>query len=85
MIDFICQAMSLYQDEETIYSDLNGNGDDYNELIENQFSNIVKLMSRLGMVESIQEKVWLVLVWLLFYLIFPFNNLLFIFPYGVGN
>ena len=83
MIDFICQAMSLYQDEETIYSDLNG--DDYNELIEKQFSNIVKLMSRLGMVESIQEKLWLVLVWLLFYLIFPFNNLFFIFPYGVGN
>jgi len=83
MIDSICQAMSLYQDEETIYSDFNA--DAYNELIENQFSNIVKLMSRLGMVESIQEKVWLVLVWLLFYLIFPFNNLLFIFPYGVGN
>ncbi len=83
MIDSICQAMSLYQDEETIYSDLNA--DAYNELIENQFSNIVKLMSRLGMVELIQEKVWLVLVWLLFYLIFPFNNLLFIFPYGVGN
>ena len=83
MIDSICQAMSLYQDEETIYSDFNT--DAYNELIENQFSNIVKLMSRLGMVESIQEKVWLVLVWLLFYLIFPFNNLLFIFPYGVGN
>ena len=83
MIDSICQAMSLYQDEEAIYSDFNG--DDYNELIENQFSNIVKLMSRLGMVESIQEKVWLVLVWLFFYLIFPFNNLLFIFPYGVGN
>ena len=83
MIDSICQAMSLYQDEEAIYSDINA--DDYNELIENQFSNIVKLMSRLGMVESIQEKVWLVLVWLLFYLIFPFNNLLFIFPYGVGN
>ena len=83
MIDSICQAMSLYQDEEAIYSDINA--DAYNELIENQFSNIVKLMSRLGMVESIQEKVWLVLVWLLFYLIFPFNNLLFIFPYGVGN
>ena len=83
MIDFICQAMSLYQDEETIYSDFNA--DAYNELIENQFSKIVKLMSRLGMVELIQEKVWLVLVWLLFYLIFPFNNLLFIFPYGVGN
>ena len=83
MIDFICQAKSLYQDEETIYSDFNA--DAYNELIENQFSKIVKLMSRLGMVESIQEKVWLVLVWLLFYLIFPFNNLLFIFPYGVGN
>ena len=83
MIDFICQAMSLYQDEETIYSDLNV--DAYNEMIENQSSKIVKLMSRLGMVESIQEKVWLVLVWLLFYLIFPFNNLLFIFPYGEGN
>ena len=83
MIDSICQAMSLYQDEETIYSDFNA--DAYNELIENQFNNIVKLMSRLEMVESIQEKVWLVLVWLLFYLIFPFNNLLFIFPYGVGN
>ena len=83
MIDFICQAMSLYQDEETIYSDFNA--DAYNELIENQFSKIVKLMSRLGTVESIQEKVWLVLVWLLFYSIFPFNNLLFIFPYGVGN
>ena len=83
MIDSICQAISLYQDEEAIYSDFNA--DDYNELIENQFSNIVKLMSRLGMVESIQEKLWLVLVWLLFYLIFPFNNLLFIFPYGVGN
>ena len=83
MIDFICQAMSLYQDEETIYSDFNA--DAYNKLIENQFSKIVKLMSRLGMVESIQEKVWLVLVWLLFYLFFPFNNLLFIFPYGVGN
>ena len=83
MIDSICQSMSLYQDEEAIYSDFNA--DDYNGLIENQFSNIVKLMSRLGMVESIQEKVWLVLVWLLFYLIFPFNNLLFIFPYGVGN
>ena len=50
MIDSICQAMSLYQDEEKIYSDLNG--DDYNELIENQFSNIVKLMSRLGVVQS---------------------------------
>ena len=83
MNDFICQAMSLYQDEETIYSDFNA--DASNELIENQFSKIVKLMSRLGTVESIQEKVWLVLVWLLFYLIFPFNNLLFIFPYGVGN
>ena len=83
MIDSICQAMSLYQDEEAIYSDINA--DAYNELIENQFNNIVKLMSRLGMVESIQENVWLVLVWLLFYLIFPFNNLLFIFPYGVGN
>ena len=44
MIDSICQAMSLYQDEETIYSDFNA--DAYNKLIENQFSNIVKLMSK---------------------------------------
>ena len=44
MIDSICQAMSLYQDEETIYSDVNA--DAYNKLIENQFSNIVKLMSK---------------------------------------
>jgi len=29
----------------------------YNDLIEYQFSNIVKLMSGLGMGESIQEKV----------------------------
>ena len=31
--------------------------DAYNDLIEYQFSNIVKLMSGLGMGESIQEKV----------------------------
>ena len=83
MIEFICQAMSLYQDEGTISSDFNA--DAYNELIENQFSKIVKLKSRLVTVESMLEKVWLVLVWLLFYLIFPFNNLLFIFPYDVGK
>ena len=47
--------MSLDQDEETIYADFNA--DAYNELIETQFSNIVKLMSGLGMWESIQEKV----------------------------
>ena len=42
MIDSICHAMSLYQDEEAIYSDINA--DAYNELIENQFSNICKIM-----------------------------------------
>ena len=47
--------MSLDQDEETIYADFNA--DAYNDLIEYQFSNIVKLMSGLGMGESIQEKV----------------------------
>ena len=47
--------MSLDQDEETIYADFNA--DAYNELIETQFSNIVKLMSGLGMGESLQEKV----------------------------
>ena len=47
--------MSLDQDEETIYADFNAEA--YNELIETQFSNIVKLMSGLGMGESIQEKV----------------------------
>ena len=51
----LCQAMSLDQDEETIYADFNA--DAYNDLIEYQFSNIVKLMSGLGMGESIQEKV----------------------------
>jgi hypothetical protein len=51
----LCQAMSLDQDEETIYADFNAEA--YNELIETQFSNIVKLMSGLGMGESIQEKV----------------------------
>ena len=55
MIACLCQAMSLDQDEETIYADFNA--DAYNELIETQFSNIVKLMSGLGMGESIQEKV----------------------------
>ena len=47
--------MSLDQDEETIYSDFNA--DVYNDLIEYQCSNVVKLMSGLGMGESIQEKV----------------------------
>ncbi len=51
----LCQAMSLDQDEETIYADFNA--DAYNDLIEYQFSNIVKLMSGLGMGETIQEKV----------------------------
>ena len=55
MIACLCQAMSLDQDEETIYADFNA--DAYNDLIEYQFSNIVKLMSGLGMGESIQEKV----------------------------
>ena len=55
MIACLCQAMSLDQDDETIYADFNA--DAYNDLIEYQFSNIVKLMSGLGMGESIQEKV----------------------------
>jgi len=55
MIACLCQAMSLDQDEETIYADFNA--DAYNDLIEYQFRNIVKLMSGLGMGESIQEKV----------------------------
>jgi hypothetical protein len=55
MIACLCQAMSLDQDEETIYADFNA--DAYNDLIETQFSNIVKLMSGLGMGESTQEKV----------------------------
>jgi len=45
--------MSLDQDEETIYADFNA--DAYNDLIEYQFSNIVKLMSGLGMGESIRQ------------------------------
>jgi len=55
MIACLCQAMSLDHDEDTIYADFNA--DTYNELIEYQFSNIVKLMSGLGMGESIHEKV----------------------------
>ena len=55
MIAFLCQAMSLNQDEETIYADFNA--DAYNDLIEYQFSNIVKLMSGLVMGDSVQEKV----------------------------
>ena len=55
MIACLCQAMSLDQDEETIYADFNAEA--YNDLIEYQFRNIVKLMSGLGMDESIQEKV----------------------------
>ena len=41
--------------EETIYVDFDA--DAYNDLIENQFRNIVKLMSGLGMGESVQDKV----------------------------
>ena len=55
MIACLCQAMILDQDEETIYADFNA--DVYNDLIEYQFSNIVKLISGLGMGEPIQEKV----------------------------
>ena len=55
MIACLCQTMSLDQDEETIYADFNA--DAYNDLIEYQFSNIVKLMSGLVIGESIQEKV----------------------------
>ena len=55
MIACLCREMSLDQDEETIYADFNA--DAYNDLIEYQFSNIVKLMSGLEMGESIQEKV----------------------------
>ena len=55
MIACLCRAISLDQDEETIYPDFNA--DAYNDLIEYQFRNIVKLMSGLGMGESIQEKV----------------------------
>ena len=55
MIACLCRAMSLDHDEETIYADFNA--DAYNDLIEYQFSNIVKLMSGLEMGESIQEKV----------------------------
>ena len=51
----LCQAMSLDQDEETIYADFNA--DVYNDLIEYQFNNIVKLMSGLVMGDSLQEKV----------------------------
>ena len=47
--------MSLDQDEETIYADFNA--DAYNNLIETQFSNIMKLMSGLSVGETIQEKV----------------------------
>ena len=49
------KVMSLDQDEDTIYADFNT--DTYNDLIEYQFSNIVKLMSGLGMGETIPEKV----------------------------
>ena len=55
MIACLCQAMSLDQDDEKIYTDFNA--DAYNELIETQFNNIMKLMSRLGLGESIQKKV----------------------------
>ena len=55
MIACLCRAMSLDQDDETIYTDFNA--DAYNDLVETQFNNIVKLMSGLGMGKSIQEKV----------------------------
>ena len=55
MIACLCQAMSLDQDDETIYADFDA--DAYNDLIEYQFSNTLKLMTGLGMGESIQEKV----------------------------
>ena len=55
MIACLCQAMSLDHDEETIYADFDA--DTYNDLIEYQFSNIVKLMSGLVMGDSVQEKV----------------------------
>ena len=55
MIACLCQAMSLDQDEETIYADFDA--DVYNDLIEYQFSNIVKLMSGLVMGDSVQENV----------------------------
>ena len=55
MIACLCRAMSLDHDEETIYADFDA--DAYNDLIEYQFSNTLKLMTGLGMGESIQEKV----------------------------
>jgi len=55
MIACLCRAMSLDQDDETIYADFDAGA--YNDLIEYQFRNIVKLMSGLGMGDSIQEKV----------------------------
>ena len=55
MIACLCRAMSLDQDQETIYADFDA--DAYNELIEYQFRNIVKLMSDLVMGDSVQEKV----------------------------
>ena len=55
MIAFLCRAMSLDQDDETIYADFDA--DAYNDLFEYQFSKIVKLMSGLGLGDSEQEKV----------------------------
>ena len=55
MIACLCRAMSLDQDEETIYADFDA--DTYNDLIEYQFGNIAKLMSGLEMGASVQEKV----------------------------
>ena len=55
MIACLCRAISLDHDDETIYADFND--DAYNDLIEYQFINIVKLMSGLEMGESMQEKV----------------------------
>ena len=46
MIAFICQAMSLDQDDEKIYADFNA--DAYNELIETQFEQYCDIDVRIG-------------------------------------
>ena len=55
MIASLFQAMSLDQNEETIYADFNA--DAYNNLIEAQLNNFVKLMTSIVMGESMQENV----------------------------
>ena len=54
MIACLCRAMSLDHDEETIYADFNS--DAYNDLIEYQFSNTLKMMTGLGMGEVNTEE-----------------------------